>query len=167
FATGPNSEAIEEKWETLLNANSEMTEYVIKEEEVARQEVIEGKSDVAVHVMENDYRLITASNMPKILIIEQHVQQVFTEEAHLQAAVAGSGEISELRQDVNDYLDAPPLNVITEDTKGENLLNHDMGIQLLFGFTLFIAMFTIGFKVNGIPADKINGIWNRLILSPV
>ncbi len=167
FATGPNSEAIEEKWEALLNENSEIAEFVIKDEDEARQEVIEGKSDVAVHVMENDYRLITASNMPNILIVEQHVQQVFTEEAQLQAAVAGNGAMTELRQEVKDFLETAPLNVSTEDPDGSNLLNHDMGIQLLFGFTLFLAMFTIGFKVNGIPADKVNGVWNRLILSPV
>lgn len=165
FATGPNAEAMEQKWEELLNEQSD-TEYVIAEEEEARRQVEEGKREVAIHVMEKDYRLITASDMPNIFLVEQHVKQVFTKEAQLQA-VAGDCELSELRKEVNHYLENPPINVATEDLNGKSLLSYDMGIQLLFGFTLFIAMFTIGFKVNGIPADKVSGVWNRLVLSTV
>ena len=36
----------------------------------------------------------------------------------------------------------------------------------MFGFSLFLVMFTIGFKVNTITKDKASGVWNRLILSP-
>jgi ABC-2 type transport system permease protein len=165
FATGPNAEETERKWEALLNEQSE-TDYIIAKEEEARKQVKEGKGEVAIHVMENDYRLITASNMPNILLVEQHVQQVFTKEAKLQA-VAGNRELSEVREEVEDYLESPPLKITTKDIDGKSLGNHDMGIQLLFGFTLFVAMFTIGFKVNGITNDKVNGVWNRLILSPV
>ena len=38
------------------------------------------------------------------------------------------------------------------------------------GFTLvelLVAMFIAGFKVNAVTHDKVAGIWNRLILSPV
>lgn len=165
FATGPNAEEIESKWVELLNDQSE-TEYVIAKEEEARKLVSEGKKEVAVQVMEKDYRLITASNMPNILLVEQHVHQVFTKEAKLQA-VAGNRQSSEVREEVDNYLENPPLQIKTKDIDGKNLVNHDMGIQLLFGFTLFVAMFTIGFKVNGITNDKVNGVWNRLILSPI
>jgi ABC-2 type transport system permease protein len=42
-----------------------------------------------------------------------------------------------------------------------------MGLQLMFGFSLFLVMFTIGFKINAINVEKTSGIWNRMILSPV
>ncbi|MGG4095273.1 hypothetical protein [Paenibacillus lautus] len=54
-----------------------------------------------------------------------------------------------------------------ESQDGGELVRHDMGLQLLFGFSLFLVMFTVGFKVNTITKDKASGVWNRLILSPV
>ncbi|WP_026581367.1 ABC transporter permease [Bacillus sp. J33] len=165
FASGSNAKEIEQKWVKLLNDDTE-TKYIISEERIAREQVREGKRDVAIHVMENDYRLITSSDMPNIQLVEEEVHKVFTEEAKLQA-IAGSQNTAILREEVESYMEKPPLTVQTKNVKGGELTGHDMGTQLLFGFTLFIAMFTIGFKVNAINADKVSGVWNRLNLSPV
>ncbi|WP_010651375.1 ABC transporter permease [Oceanobacillus massiliensis] len=165
FGTGPNADDIEDKWSVLLN-ESKTTDFVITEEMEAREAVREGKRDIAIQLMENDYSLITSSDMPNIQLIEQQVHQVFTEEAQL-AAIAGNGNTTRLRSEVGEYLENPPLKVQTLSVNGDEIPTYNMGMQLLFGFTLFIAMFTIGFKVNGITADKVSGIWNRLILSPV
>ena len=165
FASGSNAEEIEQQWVKLLNDNSE-TEFVISEEREAREQVREGKRDVAIHLMNNDYRLITASDMPDILLVEQEIHQVFIEEAQLQA-IAGSENTTNLREQLKNYLENSPITVQTENINGGKLTSHNMGTQLLFGFTLFIVMFTIGFRVNGINEDKVSGVWNRLILSPV
>ncbi|SET56905.1 ABC-2 type transport system permease protein [Oceanobacillus limi] len=165
FSSGPSAKEIENKWENLLNKNESST-FVITEEDKAREDVIEGRRDVAIHVMENDYRLVTSSYMPQILLVEQQVQEVFRKEAQLVAA-AGNENTDELRSDIEEYMEDPPLQVQTQTLNEADVSKHDMGIQLLFGFTLFIVMFTIGFKVNGITADKVNGIWNRMILSSV
>ncbi|WP_026909155.1 ABC transporter permease [Paucisalibacillus globulus] len=165
FSSETGDVKVEEKWVQLLN-NHDSFEFVVMDEEKAREQVKEGKSDVALRVMENDYRLVTASEMPIVHLIEQHVLQVFTEEAHL-AAVAGDIDTIDLRNEVEEYMDSPPIKVQTQSLNGGDISNYDMGMQLLFAFTLFVAMFTIGFKVNGITADKVSGVWNRLILSPV
>lgn len=68
---------------------------------------------------------------------------------------------------MESYLDNPPIQIKTESLDGGEVPNHNMGIQMLFGFTLFMAMFTIGFKVNGVLVDKVSGVWNRMTLSPV
>ncbi|MGO4790349.1 ABC transporter permease [Paenibacillus sp. 2KB_20] len=59
------------------------------------------------------------------------------------------------------------MRLQSESQDGGELVCHDMGLQLLFGFSLFLVMFTVGFKVNTITKDKASGVWNRLILSPV
>ncbi|RKQ34573.1 ABC transporter permease [Oceanobacillus halophilus] len=165
YSTEPNAEAVEEKWLEGLNGH-ETIDFIISDKEEAHEQVAEGAIDVAIHLMENDYRLITSSDMPNIQIVEQYVHKVFTEEAQLEAA-AGDGNTEKLRSELDSYLENPPIQVQTESIDGGEIPNYDMGMQLLFGFTLFIAMFTIGFKVNGISGDKVSGIWNRLILSPV
>lgn len=165
FSSGPNATEVEEKWAGLLN-DGESVNFVITDEEKAREDVVKGRRDVAIHVMKNDYRLVTSSYMPQVQMIEQQVHEVFTKEAQL-AAVAGTQHMDELQNELESYMKDPPLQVQTQSLQKEDLPKHDMGIQLLFGFTLFIAMFTIGFKVNGITADKVNGVWNRMILSSV
>lgn len=165
FSSESNNSEVEEKWEALLNHDDTFT-FVITDEEVARGDVAEGRSDVAIHLMQNDYQVITASEIPNLQLIEQYVHKVFTKEAQLKAAV-GTQEVEEIRNRVEGYLDHPPLQLRTESLDGGEVPNHNMGIQLLFGFTLFMAMFTIGFKVNGVMTDKVSGVWNRMILSPV
>ncbi|MUK88407.1 ABC transporter permease [Ornithinibacillus sp. L9] len=165
FSTESNAQEIEEKWVELLNEDSHI-EFVITDEEKARSDVSEGRREVAILLMERDYRLITASDMPNIQLVEQEVQKVFTKEARLEA-VTSIEDTSELREEVDDYMENPPIKVETQSLTGGEIPQHNMGMQLLFTFTLFVAMFTIGFKVNGINSDKISGIWNRLILSPV
>lgn len=166
FSSGDHAEEIEVKWEKLLNDIESTVNFVVTEEEQARADVAEGRRDVAIHVMEDDYRLIATSFMPQVYLVEQLVHEVFTTEAQLVAA-AGERNLDELRNDVKKYMENPPLQVQTQSLQGAELQNHDMGIQLLFGFTLFAAMFLIGFKVNGITADKVSGVWNRMILSSV
>jgi len=165
FSSESNSSEVEEKWEALLNRDDTFT-FVITSEEVARADVAEGRRDVAINLMQNDYRVIKANNIPNLHLIEQYVHTVFTEEAQIEV-IAGSHEIDEVRKRVESYLDNPPLQIKTESLDGGELPNHNMGIQMLFGFTLFMAMFTIGFKVNGVLVDKVSGVWNRMILSPV
>ncbi|PAV27958.1 multidrug ABC transporter permease [Virgibacillus profundi] len=165
FSSGSDAKEIEEKWEGLLN-DIESVNFVITDEEKAREDVVEGRRDVAIHVMENDYRLVTSSHMPQVQMIEQQVHEVFTKEAQLTAA-AGNQSTEQFRDEMEDYMNNPPFQVQTLSLQNENLLKHDMGLQLLFGFTLFAAMFIIGFKVNGITADKVSGIWDRMILSSV
>lgn len=165
FGAGPNALEIEEKWVELLNTNDQL-KFVITEEGKAREDVIEGRRDMAIQLMETDYRVIVASDLPHNQFAEQHVHQTYTKEAQL-VAVAGVENADEVRTEIEKYLETPPITVETQSLAGGEIPSYNMGMQLLFGFTLFIAMFTIGFKVNGITADKVSGIWNRLILSPV
>ncbi|MED1606872.1 ABC transporter permease [Cytobacillus kochii] len=68
---------------------------------------------------------------------------------------------------VEDYLVDTPFQMQTESIDGGEVPEYNMSLQLLFGFTLFLVMFTIGFKVNGVTSDKVSGVWDRMILSPV
>lgn len=166
FSSEVDNDLIERKWEPLLNSNEEIT-FVITDEEVARKDVEEGNRGIAIELFINDYKVVKNGNMLTGQLVEQHVHKIFTEEAQLEAVSLPGMNIDEVREQVSSYLDNPPLQIKTESLDGEDVSNHNMTIQLLLGFTLFMAMFTIGFKVNGVTADKVNGVWDRLILSPV
>lgn len=166
FSEETNAAEIEEKWGKLLNQADANFDFKIMDPEQARERVSAGQSDVAIKLMAQDYRLIVASSLPTIQQVDQVVRKVFTEEIQL-AALQDAEETTEFRQLVSDYMANPPFQLEKQAADGNKMLDYDIGTQLMFAFTLFVAMFTIGIKVNGVTTDKASGIWDRLIISPV
>ncbi|GAF64294.1 ABC transporter permease protein [Bacillus sp. TS-2] len=165
FSSETNQRDVVNKWEPLLN-RSESFNFVEVDEGTARTDVSEGRRDVAIYLMEDDYKFIASYDIPTLPLIEQYVQKVFVEALQMEAAADTRG-IDEVKMYVEGYLENPPLQIQTESLVGGEVSKHNMGIQLLFGFTLFVVMFTIGFKVSGVLSDKVSGVWDRMILSPV
>lgn len=163
--TGSLSES-ESAWIELLN-QSDTFEFRSQNEAASRTKVHEGRADLAVKLMDNDYRIIAVMESPNVQLAEQHIRTVFERELQLRAAEGVVQDGPAFRGRVSSYLEKPPLRLESKEPDGGELVKYDMGLQLLFGFSLFLVMFTVGFKVNTITKDKISGVWNRLILSPV
>ncbi|CDQ20707.1 ABC transporter permease [Halobacillus karajensis] len=166
FSEEENARSIEEKWEPLLNEDSDMR-FVITDSEEAREDVQQGRADLAIKLLEDDYRLVTTSNLPTVAYVDQHVRKVFEKEATIQSAIEQSEDAEGLRADIETRLEAPPMEMEVDSITGDELPNYDMGTQLMFAFTLLVAMFIIGFRINNILKDKVYGLWDRMILSPV
>ncbi|MCP3028655.1 ABC transporter permease [Halobacillus sp. A5] len=168
FSEEDHAQAIEEKWERLLNEGDENNlHFVTTTPEEAKEDVQQGRSDLAVRLFENDYQLIKSSNIPTVPYVDQHVRKVFEKEAFISTAVEQSEDPEGLRAEITTKLDDPPMEMEVASLAGDELSNYDMGTQLMFAFTLLIAMFIIGFRVNNIMKDKVYGLWDRMILSPV
>ncbi|MFD3257558.1 ABC transporter permease [Paenibacillus lentus] len=158
--------SVVEPWIERLN-ESDAIEFFLQDEQKARSEVRGGRADAALQLMESDYRLIASIDNPNVQIVEQHVRTVFIEELQLRAAAEHAKDPESFRQEVDRYLERPPISVELRAADGSELARYDMGLQLLFTFTLFLATFTVGFKVNAITMEKASGIWSRMILSPI
>lgn len=156
----------EAKWIEWLNQNDTF-EFRMEDEQTARKKVREGRADLAVKLVSDDYRIIAAMDNPYAQLADQHLRTVYEREQQLRAAAANVQDEAKFREHVYAYMETPPLRLQSESQGGGELVSHDMGLQLLFGFSLFLVMFTVGFKVNTITKDKASGVWNRLILSPV
>lgn len=165
FSSESNQVVVEEKWKALLNENQDYR-FVITDEEEARIDVEDGNSEAAIQLSERDYRIIAASDSRAVQLLEAYVHTVFTQEAQLHAA-SETEDAGVVRTQVDAYLDDAPFQMQIESIEGGEVPEYNMLLQLLFGFTLFMAMFTIGFKVNGVTSDKVSGVWDRMILSPV
>ncbi|MHA6250440.1 ABC transporter permease [Oceanobacillus sp. CAU 1775] len=165
FSNEANSNEVETKWEVLLNGHPEFN-FVRMDEKEAREAIEEGNVEVVIQLFEHDYQLIAASVTQKMQVIEDYVHSTFTKEAQLRA-VAGTSDVVSVRAALENYLENAPLQMEIESVEGGEVPGYNMQLQLLFGFTFFMAMFTIGFKVNAVTADKVSGVWDRLILSPV
>lgn len=166
FSEEANAAEIEAKWTPLLNEIEANYTFKITDREQARNQVRSGQSEVAIKLLENDYRLIVASSLPTIQQVDQVVRKVFTQQLQMEAMLQGDVG-GEFRQRINDYMSDAPFQLEKQELDGNAMFDFNIGTKLMFAFTLFIAMFTIGFKVNGVTNDKASGIWDRLIISPV
>lgn len=165
FSEEENATEIEEKWEELLNVDDSF-EFVIVDPDQAREDVRDGKMDVAVKVMEMDYRLIATSELPTVSFVQQHVEKVFKREAQISAIFSSQGD-EKVRHKIDSYLAHAPFQLETQGLDSEKVPSYNMSTQLLFAFTFLISMFILGLKVNNVTHDKVSGIWNRMILSPI
>ncbi|MFP7171212.1 ABC transporter permease [Terribacillus sp. 7520-G] len=164
FSEEANAAEIEKKWEALLNTDDSY-EFEVVESEEAREDIKKGNIDVAVKVMENDYRLLISNRMPSVSFVEQHVDKVFRQEAQISAMESQEGR--DIRDEMEEYLADPPLQMEAQGLDNEQIPTYNIRTQLLFAFTFLISMFILGFKVNNVTQDKVTGIWDRMILSPM
>ncbi len=165
FSEGENASEIEEKWRELLSVDDSF-QFEIVTPEKAREDVMNGTIDVAVNVMEMDYQLVVASELPTVSLVQQHVEKVFQREAQLLAVEEAEGD-ENVRSKISSYLENAPFQIDVKGLDGEELPNFNMGTQLLFAFIFLVAMFILGIKVNNVTHDKVSGVWNRMILSPI
>lgn len=166
FSEEDNAKTIEEKWEELLNAEGNMR-FVITEPEVAREDVQQGRTDLAIKLLEHDYKLIMSSELPTIHYVDQYVRKVFEKEAFIHEAILQSSNPVDLRSNIESKLDQPFMEIDVASITGDDFSSYDIGTQLMFAFTLLVTMFVIGFRVNNVLKDKVYGLWDRMILSPI
>ncbi|MDF2835991.1 MAG: transporter permease [Paenibacillus sp.] len=150
-----------------LNENGTFA-FRLLDEETARSKVREGLSSSAIRLMKEDFRIVMAVEDYNVGLLDRHVKSVLGEELALREAEAKSGEAAaSIRESVMQYMEQPPLAVELTTPEGGKVQSYDMGLQLTYAFSLFIVMFTIGFKINAINSEKTSGIWNRMVLSPL
>ncbi|WP_369384504.1 ABC transporter permease [Halalkalibacter hemicellulosilyticus] len=164
FSEEENASEIETKWEALLNVDDSF-QFVIVDSDQARDDVQSGKVDVAVKLMEQDYRLLIASELPTMSYVQQHVDKVFQREAQISAIASTSDD--QVREEIESYLANAPFQLEAQGLDSEEVPQFNMSTQLLFAFTFFVSMFILGLRVNNVTNDRVSGVWDRMILSPL
>ncbi|QKY70863.1 ABC transporter permease [Lentibacillus sp. CBA3610] len=141
-------------------------------EEDMMTEVENGSAELGAILHEDNFQIIVGVDSPNAGTVEQMIQRAYAKEQQknqiYEAARASDNLNSE---DVMDELEAsmelPVLSITADYFGGSEESELDGTFQTLFGFTLFFVIYTIGYNVLSILTDKKNGIWDRMILSPV
>ncbi len=124
-------------------------------------DVREGRADVAVRLMENNYQLIATVDSLNVGLVDRYIHSVFEKEFQFRAATEHSNNPSQLLDEVKRNLMQAAVTMKALTMGGGNMIRYDRGFHLMIGFTLFLVIFTIGFKLNAILQEKTSGIWNR------
>ena len=143
----------------------------LSEEEV-RYQISNNKVEVGVALHEEDFQVIVGVETPTSAIIQQTIEAAYMKKAQFEQIVDTSGativsEEEAILDDLQTSLASPVFAIESNSFRGTDAFISDITLHTLFGFSLFFVIYTIAYNVLSILVEKKEGIWDRVILSPV
>ncbi|GMB09192.1 ABC transporter permease [Thermolongibacillus altinsuensis] len=134
--------------------------------------VSEGKVVAGVKLEKDDFRLIVSSKTANVYLIGQYVQKVYTKEMQTKKIIESATKnpnisVENFKDALHDAKTHPIFTLEKKRFRGEETVIIDGQLQSIFGFSLFFVIYTIAYNVLYILIEKREGIWNRMILSPI
>lgn len=156
------------------NAIEESDVFVFKwmtEEELTEQ-IANGKAEVGVRLEDDDFQIIVGVDSPNVDMVKQTIQGAYAEREQLERIVeavnAGSTvEKEKVLEELEKAMESPLFSIEKSNFKGSDTFVYDSTLQSLFGFTLFFVMYTVAYNVLPLLIEKKDGVWDRMILSPL
>jgi len=153
---------------TKLESN-ENYEFTIYSEDKATKLVETGKVDVAIFLQESGYKLLVAVDFMNSKFVQHELDQIYSQVVQNDAMIKAFP--THLQDEVTSVIavakTAPSFNIQYKNFSNEKGLKWDNGLHTLFGFALFMVIYTVANGVNHIVMERRNGIWNRLTVSSI
>ncbi|MFS0783870.1 ABC transporter permease [Bacillus sp. 1P06AnD] len=143
-----------------------------EDKEDALEAVNDSKSEMAVELKSKGATIFIIAEGENFSLLNYELNKGYqdlgrTDAIMEQVQTKTPEEAAELKKDLSKLEDQTPFEVEKKGFMAKDAFRDDSGLQALFGFGLFFVIFTISFNVVTILTEKQNGIWNRLLLSPL
>ncbi|WP_152654944.1 ABC transporter permease [Oceanobacillus sp. CFH 90083] len=139
------------------------------DKETLEEELREGRVDTGVLLSEDDFAVLIGVESPNAGLIQQTVQEVYTESSRgeiIREAAEEQGMDPD--QLVSAYEEATGMFQLSISSfSGEEGWQYDDTVHRVGGFALFFSIYTIAYGVVKILTEKRMGVWDRMILSPM
>lgn len=157
-------------WDVLEESDVYHFKTMTKEE--LNKKILNGKAELGLELGENNFRILVGVKSQNIGLVEQTVKEAYLKKLQYEEIYAAAGattlnERSGLQKDLQHVQENPPFLIQSHHFRGSDAVIIDSTFQSLFGFTLFFAIYTIAYNVFHILVEKREGLWDRIILSPV
>ncbi|MDZ5470286.1 ABC transporter permease [Bacillus sp. 31A1R] len=153
--------------EILKDLNkSESFSFVIKDEKTVKNAVAEGKIDAGLQLEKNKFTIFHVNYTQNFYLINQYVGQYYEQAFQNQQILDAANHSKEAERILKNINKNPIFELSTSSYKNESDWVYNPGLQSLFGFTLFFAVYTVAYNVVEILKEKQSGVWDRYILSP-
>ncbi|WP_208559987.1 ABC transporter permease [Marinilactibacillus kalidii] len=150
-----NQEDLAEKV-TQLNQNDTI-HFVAKDAEKISDDIRLDKYSYALSFEEDNYQLLVGRETANLSLITQYVSRFYSENNRLNA-------IGETGQAIPSQINEP-IKLTTKSL--ENIGSEIVDLSVVLGLTFYFTIFSILYLMTNLVEEKKNGIWNRLIFSPV
>lgn len=152
-----------------LLAESDTFDFQWMSQAQAEKEIFNGKAEIGAEMQKDGFHLLKGVESEWKDPIEQTIERAYTKKIQFDRIMKTSDR--DVKRSDMASLDEAGDNAVfaieTNDFHGEDAVVYDQMFQALFGFTLFFVIYTIAGNVFQILVEKEDGIWDRLILSPL
>lgn len=150
---------------------NEVYDFAWREKDALEETVRRGNAEAGIILEEDGYEMIVGIESPNVRLIEQTVAELYAkkyrEEAVLRLFAGNEGQEDEFLSDYHEAMENPVFTIENQTFQSADSFIFDRGLHSIFGFTLFFVIFTIFYSVMPILIEKKEGIWDRMILSPL
>ena len=151
---------------------NEVYDFQWMEEENLKEMIRNGKAEAGVLIEADGFEVIVGVDSSNVQLIQQTVAGVYSEVLQEENLLALSGATTEeesqaFLEDLKRMEEEPAFEVDNQSFHSSDAFLFDNSTHTLFGFTLFFVIYTICYNVLPILIDKKEGIWDRMILSPI
>lgn len=133
--------------------------------------VSEGKREGGLIIKESEFNIIISSRTSTTSLLQQVAGKAYGDVGQKEAlkASAESNGIQSPEVDAwySEAEESPVFSIKQSSFKGSDTFVYDPKLQSLFGFSLFFVIYTIAYNVASILYEKREGVWDRMILSPM
>lgn len=129
------------------------------------QKLESGKVELGVELEENNFKILVGIHSQNVDLIHQLFESAYIKKYQVEKLAELTSEDTSSKRDTE--INQPLFEVQTNHFRGENAELYDNRLHTLFGFTLFFVIYTIAYQVFNILKEKKEGIWDRVILSPI
>ncbi|MCQ6275026.1 ABC transporter permease [Bacillus sp. V3B] len=141
-------------------------------EEELTEQIANGKAEVGVKLQENDFQLLVGVDSPNVAMIKQTIQGAYVEREQQERILQDGNfesvvEKEKMRENLETAMESPIFTIEKSNFKASDTFVYDSTLQSLFGFTLFFVIYTIAYNILPILSEKNEGVWDRMILSPL
>ncbi|MFF5994202.1 ABC transporter permease [Lysinibacillus sp. KU-BSD001] len=164
--------ALDEKQiEQVLNELGKLSnyEFSVYEEDEAKVLVEEGKVDVAVFLQDDRYDLLVSTDFMNANLFQNELEAIYQNIVQQFAIVNAYPE--EMQQEVTTAISqakVEPSFAIQYNSFGNDQgFEWDAKLHSLFGFALFMVIYTVASGVNHLVMERRNGVWNRLTVASI
>ncbi|WP_249870594.1 ABC transporter permease [Oceanobacillus saliphilus] len=136
------------------------------------EEISNGKAEVGAVLQEFDYQLIVGVESVNTAMVDQTLRDAYMRNIQLEQMITAAGadtgrERENVLEELQSAMASPVFTIETTSFRSSDSFIYDNTFQSLFGFSLFFVIYTIAYNVLPILIEKKDGIWDRMILSPI
>jgi len=145
------------------------TQFTLYDEKEALRKVEDGEVDVTIHLYDKGFDLIVAPDYMKAPILQNQLTTIYGR--ILQKDVIINTFPAEMQSDVEEVLNeadrSPSFFINYSNFSNDGDFIWDAKLQSLFGFTLYMVIYTVANGVYHIVMERRNNIWDRLTISSI
>ncbi|SOC36258.1 ABC transporter permease [Ureibacillus acetophenoni] len=145
------------------------TQFTIYEEEEALSKVENGDVNVTIHLKESGFDLIIAPDYMEAPILQNQLTTIYGEIMQ-KDAILNTFPVnmhSEVMLALDEAKQSPSFQIQYSNFSNDESFIWDSQLQSLFGFTLYMVIYTVSNGVFNIVLERRFNIWDRLTISSI